>query len=99
MSFRASFKEIGSTAMVPLSVPVALFGKSEAIGFGWSTVMQVSSTVRGEDIKYVEDAYRRASNDRKESAKKCRPDDFEYILGRRIVKKARIGCERRAMSR
>jgi hypothetical protein len=47
MIWRASFKGIGITAMVPLSVPVAFAGYIEAIGLGWSLVIQRAKGISG----------------------------------------------------
>lgn len=98
---RASSREIGTTAIVPFKVPVALFGYKGAMGFGWSCVWQTFIS----DIAcvglgvYVELAYRSASMDKKLTKKYCNLELWACIFGRDTVRNATTGWHSRARSR
>jgi hypothetical protein len=59
---RASSSEMGMRTTVPLRVPVALFGYSDAIGFGkscvWHTSCAGSCATTLRSVKYEELAHR-----------------------------------------
>lgn len=98
----ASAIDIGTIAIVPLSVPVALLAYSSAIGFGWSYVWHVSNIAAslGCEKEQNELAYRMARMERKLKTKYGAKVDLAcWTLGRDIVRKANTGWQRSARSR
>lgn len=70
------------TIVVPLRVPVAFMGYSEAMGFGWSLVWQISNSPSLGFVRYEVLAYRTASMEMNEKRKYCHLDSCACIFGR-----------------